>query len=87
MWGVSFLNTVEKTHIYHSETGGGWTAIGRGGIGLALLDRDRFGYLSIKDTRETGYLMSFPFELTEEKRLIAVLMWITSALMQRFASD
>jgi hypothetical protein len=72
LWGVSFVNVGDKTHIYYSGlTGGGSTALARGDIGLALLDRDRFGYLSLKDNRETGYLMSCPVELGEKVRLVA----------------
>ena len=72
LWGVSFVNVGEKTHIYYSGlTGGGSTALARGDIGLATLDRDRLGYLSLKDSRETGYLMSCPVELGAKTRLVA----------------
>jgi hypothetical protein len=55
LWGVSFLNVEDRTLMYYSGlTGGGSTALGRGDIGLATLPRDRFGYLSLKETREPG---------------------------------
>jgi len=72
LWGVSFVNVGDKTFIYYSGLdGGGSTAIGRGDIGLATLERDRFGYLSLKDARETGQLMTSGLELGEKAKIFA----------------
>jgi hypothetical protein len=72
VWGVSFLNVGDKTFIYYSGLdGGGSTALGRGDIGIATLKRDQFGYLSLKDTREVGQLMSRELEPGGNVKLFA----------------
>jgi hypothetical protein len=72
IWGVAFMNVGDKTFIYYCGLdAGGASASGRGDIGIALLDRDRFGYLSLKKTEELGEFTSAPVELGEGARLFA----------------
>ena len=72
VWGVSFLNVGDETLIYYSGLdGGGSTALGRGDIGIATLKRDQFGYLSLKDTREVGQLMTSELEVGGQVKLFA----------------
>jgi hypothetical protein len=72
LWGVSFLNVDDRTFIYYSGLdGGGSTALGRGDIGLATLPRDRFGHLSLKDTRDAGNFESCLLDPGAAARLYA----------------
>ena len=72
LWGVSFLNVGDKTFIYYSGLdGGGSTALGRGDIGLAMLKRDQFGYLSLKNKQEVGQLMSDKLNVRGNVKILA----------------
>ena len=67
LWGVSFLNRGEKTYLYYGGgEGGGSTLIATHQIGLATLDRDRFGYLSPRLPQSEGVLTSSPLEIRDK---------------------
>ncbi|HEY3132318.1 MAG TPA: hypothetical protein VGL91_22880 [Acidobacteriota bacterium] len=72
LWGASFQNVDNKTYIYYAGLNlGGSNALGRGNIGLATLERDRFGYLSLKIPGDVGTLITCPIHLGKAARIFA----------------
>ena len=83
-WGVSFLNVDNETRIYYGGTNS-LEALATGGVGLATIKRDRFGYLSLKVPDKPGYLVTCALKLPDGSRMFANADHLGSGANLRFA--